>query len=103
MQSVLTYSPQVNDYVIWNKSPDGKGSHSVEGWVYFKCPEYITIETKVWPKPIEDQPIGTFHRNERVLVICYVQFWNDLTYIQSRPSIDSPEREYYVKEFYDEK
>ena len=98
MQSVLTYSPQVNDYVIWNK-----GSHSVEGWVYFKCPEYITIETKVWPKRPEDAPQGTFHRNERVLVICYVQFWNDLSYIQSRPSIDSPEREYYVKEFYEEK
>ena len=93
MQSVLTYSPQVNDYVIWNK-----GSHSVEGWVYFKCKEYITIETKVWPKPIEDQPVGTFHRNERVLVICYVQFWKDLQYIQSRSSIDSPEEEYYVKE-----
>jgi|DEB0MinimDraft_10_1074344.scaffolds.fasta_scaffold16348_6 hypothetical protein len=93
MQSVLTYSPQVNDYVIWNK-----GSHSVEGWVYFKCPDYITIETKVWPKPVEDQSIGTFHRNERVLVICYVQSWNELTYIQSRPSIDSPEQEYYVKE-----
>ena len=94
----MNYSPTVNDYVIWNKTPNGKDHHSIEGWVYFKDKEYITIETKVWPKPVEDQPIGTFHRNERVLVVCYVQFWNDLQYIQSRSSIDSPEEEYYVKE-----
>jgi hypothetical protein len=89
----MSYSPTVNDYVIWNK-----GRYSVEGWVYFKDKEYITIETKVWPKHPEDQPVGTYHKNERVLVICYPQFWKDLQYIQSRYSIDSPEEEYYVKE-----
>lgn len=90
---MTTYTPQLNDYVIWNK-----GKYSVEGWVYFKDKEYITIETKVWPKPVEDQPMGTFHRNERVVIVCYPEYWKDLQYIQSRPSIDSPENEYYVKE-----
>jgi len=89
----MTYSPVVNDYVIWNK-----GAYSVEGWVYFKDKEYITIETKVWPKHPEDALKGTFHQNQRVLVICYPQFWKDLQYIQSRHSIDAPEEEYYVKE-----
>jgi hypothetical protein len=33
---MTTYEPQVNDFVKWNKG--------VEGWVYFKCEDYITIE-----------------------------------------------------------
>lgn len=86
----MTYSPQVNDYVQWTKG--------VEGWVYFKDKEYITIETKVWPKHPEDQPVGTYHRNERVLVICYPQFYSELKYVHSRPCIDSPEEEYYIRE-----
>ena len=39
--------PKVNDYVIWDKGEYGKD----EGWVYFFCDEYITIETSVRPKP----------------------------------------------------
>ena len=39
--------PKVNDYVIWDKGEYG----SDEGWVYFCCDEYITIETGVRPKP----------------------------------------------------
>jgi hypothetical protein len=34
----MTYIPKVNDYVKW----ETKGQ---EGWVYFKCKDYITIET----------------------------------------------------------
>ena len=87
----MSYSPAVNDYVIWNND---KG---VEGWVYFKGKEYITIETKVWPKHPEDQPVGTFHQNERVLVVCYPEQYSQLSYIQSRPFIDSPGEDYFVK------
>ncbi len=48
------YQPQVNDYVIWETTTDGKND---EGWVYFDTGEmppdfnnkqhsrYITIET----------------------------------------------------------
>ena len=86
----MTYIPVVNDYVKWEKG--------IEGWVYFKDKEYITIETKVWPKHPEDRPQGTFHRNERTLVVCYPHNWKDLQYVQSRPSIDS--EEYYVKDDY---
>jgi len=75
------YKPAVNDYVKWNK-----GKHSVEGWIYFKDVEYITIETKVFPKPPEDLPHGTHHRNERTLVICYPENWNQLEYVKSRSS-----------------
>lgn len=89
----MTYIPVVNDYVKWEKG--------IEGWVYFKDKEYITIETKVWPKHPEDRPQGTFHQNERVLVVCYPRNWKDLQYVQSRPSIDS--EEYYVKDDYDAK
>ena len=35
------YDPQINDYVKWN---------DIEGWVYFKCDEYITIEISVKDK-----------------------------------------------------
>lgn len=80
-----SYFPQVNDYVKWN---NGKG---VEGWIYFSDKSYITIETQVWPKPIQDQPYGTFHRNERTLVVCYPESYSELEYVISRHSIDSNE------------
>jgi hypothetical protein len=38
----MTYTPNVNDYVVWTRG--------IEGWVYFKHEEYITIETDVWEK-----------------------------------------------------
>ena len=34
----MTYTPQVNDFVLWD---NGKG---IEGWVYFADEEYVTIE-----------------------------------------------------------
>ena len=40
------YVPKVNDYVIWDKGEYGKD----EGWVYFFCDEYITIETSLKTK-----------------------------------------------------
>ena len=41
------YNPQVDDYVIWK---DSLGI-VLEGWVYFVCDQYITIEISVRDKP----------------------------------------------------
>lgn len=75
----MSYNPKVNDYVIWNKG--------IEGWVYFRCNDYITIEVLVRPKDEENLRAAPIHRNERVLVICYHQQWNDLKYVRTRKSI----------------
>jgi hypothetical protein len=75
----MTYEPQVNDYVEWTKG--------VEGWVYFKDKEYITIEYIVRPKDEVNLECCPIHRNERLLVICYHSQWKELQYIKSRQSI----------------
>ena len=75
----MTYEPQVNDYVVWTKG--------VEGWVYFKDREYITIEYVVRPKDEVNFECCPIHRNERLLVICYNGQWKELQYIKSRQSI----------------
>ena len=77
----MTYTPSINDYVVWN---NGKG---VEGWVYFKDKEYITIEYVVRPKDEVNLECCPIHRNERLLVICYQSQWKELQYIKSRQSI----------------
>lgn len=75
----MSYLPKVNDYVIWNKG--------IEGWVYFKDNSYITIELSVRPKNEENLKAAPIHKNERVLVICYSNQWNELKYVRSRQSI----------------
>jgi hypothetical protein len=58
-----------------------------EGWVYFKCDDYITIETYVWEKDQENY--------EDCPYIVWIEFWfsviryqwNELTYIKSRKSV----------------
>ena len=77
----MKYEPQVNDYVIWN---NGKG---VEGWVYFKCKDYITIEKSTRPKDCENLQACCLHVNERLLVLCYKSQWNQLEHVRSRESI----------------
>ena len=64
------YNPRLNDYVKWKKG--------VEGWVYFVDKEYITIETQVIPKDEEDLKHSPFHRNKRLLVVCYKEQWKEL-------------------------
>jgi hypothetical protein len=81
---MITYEPQINDYVVWTKG--------VEGWVYFKCDEYITIEHIVRPKDEVNLECCPIHANERLLVICYVEQWNQLEYIKSRQSIYEEEQ-----------
>jgi len=75
----MSYVPEVNDYVKWKKH--------IEGWIYFKVKDYITIELHVRPKRSEDLPLGTYHRNDRVLVLCYKEQWGELKYIKSRESV----------------
>lgn len=74
------YIPQANDYVKWN---NGKG---VEGWVYYKGHQYVTIEINVRPKDPENFQACCIHANDRLLVLCYSNQWNQLEYIRSRKS-----------------
>jgi len=77
------YDPQVNDFVVWTKG--------VEGWVYFKCDEYITIEHNVRPKNEVNLECCPIHTNERLLVVCYKDQWKQLEYVKSRQSIHEEE------------
>ena len=75
----MSYEPQVNHYVKWTKD--------VEGWIYFKCEEYITIEYNVRPKDEVNLECCPIHKNDRLLVICYKEQWYQLEYIKSRESV----------------
>jgi hypothetical protein len=72
------YTPNVNDYVKWTKG--------VEGWVYFKDSEYITIEYVVRPKDEVNLECCPIHTNERLLVLCYSEQWKELEYVKTRKS-----------------
>jgi len=75
----MSYTPEVNDYVIWTKG--------VEGWVYFKGEEYITIETAVSPKDETNYECCSLHRNNRLLIVCYESQWKELEYVKTRQSV----------------
>jgi len=81
----MNYEPQINDYVKWKKG--------VEGWVYFKDKEYVTIESAVRPKDEENYLACSIHKNERVLVICYKEQWSELEYVKSRESVYEEEND----------
>ncbi len=72
----MTYTPKIDDYVLWSKG--------VEGWVYFKDKQYITIEALVIPKDQKNYQDCQIHRNNRVLVLCYPNQWNELKLIGYR-------------------
>lgn len=72
----MTYNPQINHFVQWK--------NGIDGWVYFKCKQYVTIEISVRPKDEENYQCCSLHRNERLLVICYKDQWNELKYIKER-------------------
>ena len=76
------YIPKVNDYVIWDKG----GGDKHQGWVYFICDEYITIELGVKPKPYCEHTRDERHKMIHILLLCHEQFWNELKYIKSRKS-----------------
>ena len=71
---VSHYTPKVNDYVKWKH---------IEGWVYFRDDEYITIEIAVKDKVCNK---GSFHKKEHILVVCYPNQWKELEYVKSRAS-----------------
>jgi hypothetical protein len=75
----MSYIPEINDYVKWK-------SH-IEGWVYFKSNKYITIEINVKPKTEENYEACSIHRNDRLMVLCYHNQWDQLIYVKSRKSI----------------
>ena len=72
----MTYTPQIDDYVIWK--------NHIEGWIYFTSPGYVTIEMCVRPKNEENYECCTLHRNERLLVLCFKDQWKELQYVKSR-------------------
>ena len=76
------YVPKVNDYVIWDKGEYG----SDEGWVYFFCDEYITIETGVRPKPPDQYTKNDRHKYIHTLLLCHAPYWKELQYVKSRKS-----------------
>jgi hypothetical protein len=76
------YIPKVNDYVIWDKYEFG----SDEGWVYFFCDEYITIETSVKPKPKDEYAKNDRHKMIHTLLLCPNHHWHSLQYVRSRTS-----------------
>jgi len=69
------YIPKVNDYVKWKH---------MEGWVYFKDEEYISIEIAVKDKLCNK---GSFHKKDHLLILCYQNQWNQLEYVTSRESV----------------
>ena len=75
------YVPKVNDYVIWDKGEYGID----EGWVYFLCDEYITIETNVRPRP-DAECEGSLHQSIHTLLLCQSWNWHELKYVKSRIS-----------------
>ena len=76
----MSYDPKVNDYVIWDKGEYG----TEEGWVYFVCDEYVTIETGVKPKPKDEYEKNPMHKMIHTLLLCHASYWKDLQYVKSR-------------------
>ena len=75
------YIPKVDDYVILDRGKYGKD----EGWVYFCCEAYITIETSVKPRPnCEYSTKPPKHRNIHTLLLCHAPSWKELQYVKTR-------------------
>jgi hypothetical protein len=68
----MHYSPQVDDYVRWK---------DLEGWIYFKCDDYITIEISVKDK-IDD--LVPMHKKTHCCVLCFTHDFAELEYIKNR-------------------
>ena len=97
----MTYDPQVDDYVIWNRS----NGDIEEGWIYFKgdkipkkrgfneSPQYLTIEVAVRDKPDCKYSSGKsmLHKKIHTLLLCYVDDWKDLEYVKNRRDVEEKE------------
>ena len=75
----MTYTPAVDDYVKWKHN-----GHCDEGWVYFVCPDYITIEVLVKCNTDEHSKDSPLHQTIHELVECYAFQWHELEYIARR-------------------
>ena len=71
----MSYIPEVNDYVQWKQH---------EGWVYFKCDEYITIEIGTNDKNCQQLINGTHHKKDHILLVCHYWCWNEVKYVKTR-------------------
>ena len=76
--SSQNYVPKVNDYVQWN---------DLQGWVYFKCEEYITIEISVKDKPYCEYSKSDKHQKVHCCVVCFPENFSELRYVKSRQSV----------------
>ena len=92
------YEPEVDDYVIWDRS----NGDWEEGWVYFKgdpvdnekrvkqgwnsVSRYITIETGVRDKPDCMYSSGKpmLHKKIHTLLLCNEECWHELRYVKHR-------------------
>ena len=104
----MTYKPEVNDYVIWER-------HGLldEGWVYFVSEptehkkgfrpshQYLTIEVGVREKPECKYEKNNPHKHVHILLLCYESQWKELRYVKKRKSkydnsivMESKENEY---------
>jgi hypothetical protein len=92
------YEPEVDDYVVWERS----NGDWEEGWVYFKgdpvdnekrvkqgwnsVSRYITIETGVRDKPdcfyTSGKPM--LHKKIHTLLLCNEECWHELRYVKHR-------------------
>ena len=73
----MSYTPKVNDYVIWDKGEYGID----EGWVYFYSDEYITIETSIKPRP-DCEKEGSLHQfihTFGTLIVDIITVWEFIT------------------------
>jgi len=73
----MSYTPKVDDYVKWTDSL----GQITEGWVYFVCKDYFTIEIRTLDKPDD---LVNFHKKIHVLVLCYDQYWDEVQYVKNR-------------------
>ena len=78
----MTYVPQVDDYVKWNRST----GFIDEGWVYFKCDETISIEVGVKDIPHCEYKKNSRHCKQHILVLCHNWYWNELQFLRKRKS-----------------
>ena len=79
------YEPKVDDYVIWNTTPQ-----PLEGWVYFVSDYYITIEIGVKCMD-ENTKHCSLHEKTHTPVLCFPEEWENLEYIKTRVSKYSDE------------
>ena len=106
----MTYNPQVNDYVIWERN-----GLKVEGWVYFitepteqkkgfpSSSQYLTIEVGVKRKPECQYDKRNHHKYIHILLLCYENQWKELRFVKKRKSryddsivMESKESEYGI-------